>query len=201
MNRPRSKFDTLLKSLGSPSFCVVYCMRIPIVDHLVDRGLAPQPKRVRFAVEVPLEIKAGQRSASVEIPCAITANHFSISFPQGIEYVYGDVHKETKTEGSESRPDPSIQVCLPDIADVDLKIPVSLGFSHNPASLMPWLSSWIAWASLAALFIWCTTLAGLTLVALFPASIAAFAAIFLAVQVRAYQRTRTAFSKYSTRQI
>lgn len=174
-------------------------MRIPIIDHLVEQRLSAQPKRVRYVVEVPLEIKAGRRSAKVEIPCSLTAIHFSISFPQGLEYVYGDEHNEGKTEEVEAHPDPSIQVSLPDIADTDLKIPISLGFAHNPLSLSQWFMGWATISTLTLLFAWGAYLSGPTVWSLLPLSITAILVTWLLVQIRTYQRLRAALSKYSTR--
>ena len=173
-------------------------MRIPIVDYLVDRSVSSRPKAVRYVVEIPLEIKAGQRSAKVEIPCSLTATNFSITFPQGLTYVYGDAHNEGKTEGAKAHPDPSVQVSLPDIADIDLKIPISLGFASNPLSFPPRALGWAMLSCLALLFAWAGYLSGLTAWSLLPWAIAGGGTLSLFVDMRTYQRLRVVLSKYPT---
>jgi len=107
-------------------------LQIPILDRLIDKQLRSKPSKAKFFIEEQITIKKGEKEAILDIPCSLFINDFSIAFPSGLKYVYGDSETVGLSEGSEYRSCPAIKITLPDIADQKLKVPIKIGFDSNP---------------------------------------------------------------------
>jgi hypothetical protein len=109
-------------------------LRIPVLDWIVDKTFESKPRKTKYFIELPLHIKKGERATTIDIPCTTTIGNFTLTFPSGIKYVYGETHEEDKTKEVKFKSCPSITVALPDTADQDVIIPLKVGFNVNPKS-------------------------------------------------------------------
>jgi len=167
----------------------------------VDRWLQSKPRKIKYALEVPLTITRGQRAGKIDVPCTISAMNFHINFPEGIRYIYGDDRKEDETKKGGFWSCPAIQVVLPDIADADLEIPISFGFDRNPTTVLPWLPTIFALTMTLALFSWLSLVSLDLLLKLVGAALAALPGTYLMLYIRAYQRSRAFFKAYTIKKM
>lgn len=110
-------------------------MRIPIVDKWVDKTLESKPKKVNYVLETAIKINKGQKAGKVDIPCTLLSSAFSLQFPSGVKYIYGDEGIKEESKEVEYKSCPSIGIVLPDVADADIELPLKMGFDSNPLGL------------------------------------------------------------------
>jgi len=140
-------------------------MRIPIVDTLVDRWLESTPKKINYVLEGEIEIKKGEKAGKIDVPCLLSVEDFSIQFPSGVKYIYGEDEIREESGETEFKSCPSIGIVLPDVSDIDVKIPIKMGFAFNPGGM------WRITACVSAVFLFGTFMAAIEMYGSYPTSV------------------------------
>jgi len=107
-------------------------MKIPYLSRWINNYGSPKPKKPKFFIDKEITFKIGQQESSVEIPTLLNVSAFEIVFPSGLTYMFGDDRIEEESKEVKVKRDPEIKICLPDISDKNMTVPISLGFDSNP---------------------------------------------------------------------